>query len=240
MVYGRPGDDFALGGEEAFPQRCLRQGVTFPSGSQSGRAGDLDHNLNLLYEACAAYAPGASTEDCIKSAKVIIAGRARFGNAKGSCNVEEICPKTTHWFRFRAPKMRWSMQVRHRRFNGVHQYPGPFERVCRQRITLPPDPTWYEEDQQATFQVTDLLAVSVLLSLAGTLCSTCIQTGPEQRWSSFQHVRLKAGLTTPKVMWDAGLGEVIRKSTYRSVNQCLAAGGTLLCLRSGLHEGMTN
>lgn len=159
-------DDYALG-EELF-LKMLRdtQGVdiTLDRLIAAGEL-DLERNLDALYEACAEFAPGASTEDCVlkvqnrKPPEGAVAGAARqlpalkeFVIAKKLVSI----PSDDEALVAEAPP--------HRRFNAAYiSIPGPFELGLPSVYYIaPPDPSWSEEDQRAYVPgETDLLAISV-------------------------------------------------------------------------------
>ncbi len=158
--------DYALG-EELF-LRMLRdtQGldITLQELKAAGQA-DLDSNLKALYEACAEFAPGASTEDCVrkvserKPPEGAVAGATRqlpglkkFVIENGIASI----PGTEEALVDEAPP--------HRRFNFAYiDIPGPFEKGLPSVYYIaPPDPSWSEEDQRAYVPgETDLLATSI-------------------------------------------------------------------------------
>ncbi len=158
--------DYALG-EELF-LRMLRdtQGldITLQELKAAGQA-DLDSNLKALYEACAEFAPGASTEDCVrkvserKPPEGAVAGATRqlpglkkFVIENGIASI----PGTEEALVDEAPP--------HRRFNFAYiNIPGPFEKGLPSVYYIaPPDPSWSEEDQRAYVPgETDLLATSI-------------------------------------------------------------------------------
>jgi hypothetical protein len=158
--------DFALG-EDLF-LRMLREtqglDITLEELKAAGQA-DLDRNLDALHEACAEFAPGASTEDCVRKvserkppegavggATRQLPGLKRFIIDNGIVSI----PGTEEALVDEAPP--------HRRFNFAYiEIPGPFEKGLPSVYYIaPPDPSWSEEDQLAYVAgETDLLATSI-------------------------------------------------------------------------------
>ena len=158
--------DYALG-EERF-LRMLREtqgiDVSLEELTAAGQA-DLDRNLEMLFEACAEFAPGESTQDCVKK----VQGRKPPEGAVGGATrqlpglkafiVENdivSIPGTEEALVDEAPP--------HRRFNFAYiEIPGPFETGLPSVYYIaPPDPTWSEADQLAYIAgETDLLATTI-------------------------------------------------------------------------------
>jgi hypothetical protein len=159
-------NDYALGEEKFLKMLSATQGVdvTLEELKAAGQR-NLDANLELLYETCAEFAPGESTEDCVakvtsnKPAGGAVAGaRAQLPMLKAFVvdnNIVSI-PGTEDALVDEAPP--------HRRFNFAYiNIPGPFETGLPSTYYIaPPDPEWSEEDQLAYIPgEADLLAVSV-------------------------------------------------------------------------------
>ena len=158
--------DYALG-EELF-LRMIRdtQGldISLVDLKAAGQA-DLDRNLEALYEACAEFAPGESTEDCVlkvqnrKPPEGAVGGATRqLPGIKQFIADNDIVsiPGTEEALVGEAPP--------HRRFNFAYiEIPGPFEKDLPSVYYIaPPDPSWSEEDQLAYVAgETDLLATSI-------------------------------------------------------------------------------
>ena len=116
---------------------------------------DLERNLNMMDEACAEFAPGESTRDCVlkvqnrKPPDGVVAGATRQlpGLRKfiEENNIVSI-PGTEEALVAEAPP--------HRRSNLAYiEIPGPFEvGLPSVYYIAPPDPTWSEEDQLAYIQ----------------------------------------------------------------------------------------
>ena len=158
--------DYALG-EEVF-LRMIRetQGleITLADLKAAGQA-DLDRNLETLYTACAEFAPGESTEDCVlkvqsrKPPEGAVGGAARqlpgIRQFIADNDIVSI-PGTEEALVGEAPP--------HRRFNFAYiEIPGPFEKGLPSVYYIaPPDSSWSEEDQLAYVAgETDLLATSM-------------------------------------------------------------------------------
>ena len=159
-------DDYALGAETFLKMLRATQGVDI-SLAELKAAGelDLDRNLNSLYAACAEFAPGESTEDCVlkvqnrKPPEGAVDGAARQLPALKKFLIDNdlvSIPGTEDALVDEAPP--------HRRFNAAYiDIPGPFESGLPSVYYIaPPDPSWSEEDQRAYVPgETDLLAISV-------------------------------------------------------------------------------
>ena len=159
-------DEFALGEEAFLKMLSATQGVNI-SLEELTAAGqrNLDANLDMLFEACAEFAPGESTEACVAK----VSGNKPEGGAVAGAraqlpmlrefvvdnNIASI-PGTEDALVDEAPP--------HRRFNFAYiNIPGPFETGLPSTYYIaPPDPEWSEEDQLAYVPgEADLLAVSV-------------------------------------------------------------------------------
>ena len=159
-------NDFALGEQRFLKMLRDTQGVhiSLAELKAAGEA-DLQRNLDALYEACAAFAPGASTKDCVlkvqnrKPPEGAVAGAARQLPALKRFLQENALvsiPSDEEALVAEAPP--------HRRFNMAYiNIPGPFESGLPSVYYIaPPDPDWSEEDRLAYIPgETDLLAVSV-------------------------------------------------------------------------------
>jgi hypothetical protein len=159
-------DEFALG-EEVF-MNMLREtegvDITLADLKAAGEA-DLERNLNMINEACAEFAPGASTQDCVlqvqsrKPPEGAVGGASRqLPGLRKFLEDNDIVsiPGTEDALVAEAPP--------HRRFNAAYiDIPGPFESGLPSVYYIaPPNPEWSEEDQLAYIPgETDLLAISV-------------------------------------------------------------------------------
>jgi hypothetical protein len=159
-------DEFALGEETFLKMLSATQGVDI-SLEELTAAGqrNLDANLDMLFEACAEFAPGESTEACVAKVSgnkpeggAVAGARAQLPMLKEfvvNNNIASI-PGTEDALVDEAPP--------HRRFNFAYiNIPGPFETGLPSTYYIaPPDPEWSEEDQLAYVPgEADLLAVSV-------------------------------------------------------------------------------
>ena len=146
-------DDFALGEETFLKMLRATEGVdvTLAELKEAGEA-NLERNLNQLYEACAEFAPGESTEDCVlkvqgrKPPEGAVAGASRqLPELRKFVEDNRLVgiPGTENALVSEAPP--------HRRFNSAYiEIPGPFETGLPSVYYIaPPDPTWSPEDQLA-------------------------------------------------------------------------------------------
>ncbi len=159
-------DDYALGEEKFLTMLSATQGVDI-SLEELKAAGELNlqQNLDTLYAACAEFAPGASTEDCVLGVQNRKPPEGAVGGARRQLpglrkfiedNKLVSIPGTEEALVAEAPP--------HRRFNSAYiDIPGPFEQGLPSVYYIaPPDPTWSEEDQLAYIPgETDLLGTSV-------------------------------------------------------------------------------
>jgi hypothetical protein len=208
-------DDYALGEDKFLKMLSATQGVdiTLEELKAAGQR-NLDANLETLYEACAEFAPGASTEDCV--AKVtgnkpeggaVAGARAQLPMLKAFVidnNIASI-PGTEDALVDEAPP--------HRRFNFAYiNIPGPFETGLPSTYFIaPPDPEWSEEDQFAYIPgEADLLAVSVHEVWPGHflqfLHSNRTENNVGQHFGTYTFSEGWAHYTE-QMMVDAGLGD---------------------------------
>ena len=160
------GDDYALGEAKFLKMLSTTQGVDI-SLAELKAAGELNlkQNLDTLYAACAEFAPGESTEDCVLKVQNRKPPEGAVGGARRQLpglrkfiednNLVSI-PGTEDALVDEAPP--------HRRFNSAYiEIPGPFEKGLPSVYYIaPPDPNWSEEDQLAYIPgETDLLGTSV-------------------------------------------------------------------------------
>lgn len=208
-------DDFALG--EATFLKMLRdtQGIDI-SLADLKAAGELDlkRNLDMLFEACAEFAPGESTQDCVskvqnhKPPEGAVAGAARQLPALRVFLEENklvSIPGTEEALVAEAPP--------HRRFNAAYiDIPGPFEEQLPSVYYIaPPDPTWSAEDQLAYVPgETDLLAISVHEVWPGHflqfLHANRVDNAVGRHFSTYSYTEGWAHYTE-QMMVDAGLGD---------------------------------
>ena len=207
-------DDFALGEETFLKMLSATQGVDISlEDLKAAGQTDLDRNLNLLYEACAEYAPGASTEDCVAKAQSNKPPEGAVGGAERQLPILKkfvednglvSIPGTEDALVAESPP--------HRRFNMAYiNIPGPFEKGLPSTYYIaPPDPTWSEEDQQAYVPgEADLLAVSVHEVWPGHFLQYLHSNRTENNIGRhFGLYTFGEGWAhyTEEMMWDAGLG----------------------------------
>jgi len=159
-------DDYALGEEKFLEMLRSSQGVdvTLAELKAAGQR-DLDRNLEMLHAACAEFAPGESTTDCVAKVQshkppdgAVAAARRQLPILRKFVEDNAIAsiPGTEDALVDEAPP--------HRRFNFAYiNIPGPFEKGLPSTYYIaPPDPNWSEEDQLAYVPgEADLLGVSV-------------------------------------------------------------------------------
>lgn len=208
-------DDFALG-EEGF-LNMLREtegvDITLADLKAAGEI-DLERNLNMINEACAEFAPGASTQDCVlqvqgrKPPEGAVGGaRRQLPDLRKFVEDNDIVsiPGTEDALVAEAPP--------HRRFNAAYiNIPGPFESGLPSVYYIaPPNPEWSEEDQAAYVPgETDLLAISVHEVWPGHflqfLHANRATNNIGQHFGTYTFVEGWAHYTE-QMMVDAGLGE---------------------------------
>jgi hypothetical protein len=159
-------DDYALGEERFLKMLSAKEGVdiTLADLKQAGEL-DLQGNLDALNEACAEFAPGASTEDCVLQVQnrkppegAVDAATRQLPALKQFLIDNDIVsiPSDEEALVHESPP--------HRRFNAAYiSIPGPFESGMPSVYYIaPPDPTWSVQDQLTYVPgETDLLAISV-------------------------------------------------------------------------------
>ena len=208
-------DDFALGAETFLKMLSETQGVDI-SLVDLKTAGErnLEKNLNSLYEACAEFAPGESTRDCVlkvqsrKPPEGAVAGAARqLPDLRKFLEDNDIVsiPGTEDALVDEAPP--------HRRFNMAYiNIPGPFESGLPSVYYIaPPDPTWSEEDQLAYIPgETYLLAITIHEVWPGHflqfLHANRAENNVGQHFSFYTFTEGWAHYTE-QMMVDAGLGD---------------------------------
>jgi len=208
-------DDFALGEERFLKMLRTSQGVdvTLAELKAAGQK-NLDDNLQMLYEACAEYAPGESTKDCMAKAAAnkpeggaVAGARAQLPMLRKFVEDNQIAsiPGTEDALVDEAPP--------HRRFNFAYiNIPGSFESGLPSTYFIaPPNPEWSEEDQLAYIPgVADLLAVSVHEVWPGHflqyLHSNRAENNVGQHFGTYTFSEGWAHYTE-QMMVDAGLGD---------------------------------
>jgi len=208
-------DDFALGEETFLKMLSATQGVDI-SLADLKAAGELNlkQNLNQLYEACAEFAPGESTEDCVLKVQNRKPPEGAVGGAARQLpklrkfledNAIVSIPGTEDALVDEAPP--------HRRFNTAYiDIPGPFESGLPSVYYIaPPDPNWSEEDQRAYIPGEAYLeAISVHEVWPGHflqfLHANRADNNVGQHFSTYSFVEGWAHYTE-QMMVDAGLGD---------------------------------
>jgi len=208
-------DDFALGEDRFLKMLRTSQGVdvTLAELKAAGQQ-NLDDNLQMLYEACAEYAPGESTRDCMAKAAAnkpdggaVAGARAQLPTLRKFVEDNQIAtiPGTEDALVDEAPP--------HRRFNMAYiNIPGSFESGLPSTYFIaPPDPEWSEEDQLAYIPGrADLLAVSVHEVWPGHflqyLHSNRAENNVGQHFGTYTFSEGWAHYTE-QMMVDAGLGD---------------------------------
>ena len=208
-------DEFALGEERFLEMLRATEGVdiTLADLKAAGEV-NLEQNLNQLHEACAEFAPGESTEDCVrkvqgrKPPEGAVAGATRqlpdLRRFLEDNNIVSI-PGTEEALVAEAPP--------HKRWNFAYiNIPGPFESGLPSVYYIaPPDPTWSEEDQQAYIAgETDLLATTIHEVWPGHflqfLHANRAENNVGQHFNTYSFVEGWAHYTE-QMMIDAGLGD---------------------------------
>jgi len=208
-------DDYALGEERFLKMLRTGQGVdvTLAELKAAGQR-DLDRNLAMLHEACAEFAPGASTTDCVGRVGANKPPEGAVGGARRQLpmlkkfvidnNIASI-PGIEDALVDEAPP--------HRRFNFAYiNIPGPFETGLPSTYYIaPPNPEWSEEDQLAYIPgETDLLATSVHEVWPGHflqfLHSNRTENNVGQHFGTYTFSEGWAHYTE-QMMVDAGLGD---------------------------------
>ncbi len=207
--------DYALGEERFLKMLRTGQGVdiTLAELKAAGQR-NLESNLQALHEACADFAPGASTKDCVAKAQGRKPPEGAVGGARRQLpmlkkfvvdNDLASIPGTEDALVDEAPP--------HRRFNFAYiDIPGPFETGLPSTYYIaPPDPNWSEEDQLAYIAgETDLLAVSVHEVWPGHFLQFLHSNRAENNVGRhFGTYTFSEGWAhyTEQMMVDAGLGE---------------------------------
>ena len=208
-------DEFALGEDKFLEMLRATQGVDI-SLADLKVAGELnlEQNLDLLHEACAEFAPGESTEDCVlkvqsrKPPEGAVAGATRqLPDLRRFLEENDIVsiPGTEEALVAEAPP--------HKRWNFAYiNIPGPFESGLPSVYYIaPPDPGWSEEDQHAYIPgETDLLATSIHEVWPGHflqfLHANRAENNVGQHFSTYSFVEGWAHYTE-QMMIDAGLGD---------------------------------
>lgn len=212
---GSASDDYALGEEGFLTMLRETQGVDITlTDLKTAGAADLARNLEMLNEACAAFAAGASIKDCVlrvqgnKPPEGAVAGASRqLPGLRKFLEDNDIVsiPGTEDALVAEAPP--------HRRFNSAYiEIPGPFESGLPSVYYIaPPNPEWSEEDQAAYIPgEADLLAISVHEVWPGHflqfLHANRAENNIGQHFGTYTFVEGWAHYTE-QMMVDAGLGD---------------------------------
>jgi hypothetical protein len=208
-------DDFALGEKKFLQMLSATQGVdiTLADLKAAGEL-NLEQNLNTLYEACAEFAPGESTEDCVlkvqdrKPPEGAVGGAARqLPDLRRFLEENELVtiPGTEEALVAEAPP--------HRRFNSAYiEIPGPFETGLPSVYYIaPPNPEWSPEDQLAYIPgERDLLATTIHEVWPGHflqfLHSNRTENNVGRHFSTYSYTEGWAHYTE-QMMIDAGYGD---------------------------------
>ena len=208
-------DDYALGEVKFLQMLSATQGVdiTLADLKAAGEL-NLEQNLSMLYEACAEFAPGESTEDCVlkvqdrKPPEGAVGGAARqLPDLRRFLEENELVtiPGTEEALVAEAPP--------HRRFNSAYiEIPGPFETGLPSVYYIaPPNPDWSPEDQLAYIPgERDLLATTIHEVWPGHflqfLHANRTENNVGRHFSTYSFVEGWAHYTE-QMMIDAGYGE---------------------------------
>jgi hypothetical protein len=207
---------------------------------------DLQRNLDMLYEACAEFAPGESTEACVlkmqnrKPPEGAVAGATRQLPALKQFLIDNdivLIPSDEEALVDEAPP--------HRRVNAAYiSIPGSYESGLPSVYYIaPPDPGWSEADQLAYVPgETDLLAISVHEVWPGHflqfLHSNRAENNVGRHFSTYTFTEGWAHYTE-QMMVDAGLGDGDPEVRIGQILNALLRNVRYLSA-IGLHaEGMT-
>lgn len=208
-------DDFALGERKFLKMLRATEGVDI-SLAELKAAGELNlqQNLDQLYETCAEFAPGESTEACVRKVQShkppegAVAGATRqLPDLRKFVEANELVsiPGSENALVREAPP--------HRRTNSAYiEIPGPFESGLPSVYYIaPPDPGWSAEDQLAYIPgEKELLGTSVHEVWPGHflqfLHANRTENNVGQHFYTYSFVEGWAHYTE-QMMLDAGLGE---------------------------------
>lgn len=146
-------NDFAMGEERFLKMLLATEGVDITL-AELIAAGELnlEQNLNRLYEACAEFAPGESTEDCVRKVQSRKPPEGAVGGATRQLPALREFLEDKHLVSIPGTENALVAESPpHRRFNSAYiEIPGPFETGLPSVYYIsPPDPEWSEEDQLA-------------------------------------------------------------------------------------------
>ncbi len=240
-------DDYALGEQRFLQMLRDTQGVdiTLADLKTAGEL-DLERNLDMLFEACAEFAPGESTEACVlkmqnrKPPEGAVAGATRQLPALKQFLLDNdivAIPSDEEALVAEAPP--------HRRFNAAYiSIPGSYESGLPSVYYIAPaDPSWSEADQLAYVPgETDLLTISVHEVWPGHFLQYLHSNRAENRVGRhFSTYTFGEGWAhyTEQMMVDAGLGDGDAEVRIGQILNALLRNVRYLSA-IGLHtEGMT-
>jgi hypothetical protein len=240
-------NDYALGEEKFLQMLKTTEGIDISLAElKAAGEADLARNLDMLTDACAEFAPGASNAECIakmqdrKSPEGAVGGAQRqLPGLKQFVIDNDIVsiPSDEDALVAEAPP--------HRRFNLAYiNIPGPFETGLPSTYFIaPPDPAWSEEDQRAyVVGEADLLAVSVHEVWPGHflqyLHSNRAESAVGRHFGTYTFSEGWAHYTE-EMMVDAGLGDGDPEVRIGQIQNALLRNVRFLSA-IGLHtEGMT-
>jgi hypothetical protein len=208
-------DDYALGEQRFLKMLRATQGIdiTLEELKEAGEL-DLQRNLDALNAACAEFAPGESTKDCVRRVQNRRPPEGAVGGASRQLpslrrfvidNEIVTIPSDEEAMVAEAPP--------HRRFNRAYiDIPGPFESGLPSVYYIaPPDPAWSEEDQLAYIPgEADLLGLSVHEVWPGHFLQYLHANRTENKIGRhFGTYSFSEGWAhyTEQMMWDAGLSD---------------------------------
>jgi hypothetical protein len=207
-------NDFALGAEKFSEMLKATERVDIPLSelAQIGRR-DLDRNLAALKEACATYAPGLGTQECVAKAEShkptggpVEMARQQLGDLKSFINEKKVVtiPGTEEARVAEAPA--------YRRWNFAYiNIPGPYEKDLPSIYYIaPPDPAWSQKEKDAYVPgVGSLLFTSVHEVWPGHFLQFLHANRSSSKLGQlFVGYAFAEGWAhyTEEMMWDAGLG----------------------------------
>jgi uncharacterized protein DUF885 len=207
-------DDFALGPDRFQEMLRATEGVAVPLArlKQIGED-DLQRNLQALREACAAYDPGGTVQQCAQKVEAHKPSRSpieeatlQLADLKAFVQVHDVVsiPGPEQALVQEAPA--------YRRWNAAYiNIPGPYEKNLPSVYRIaPPDPKWTKEEQEAYIPAqADLLFISVHEVWPGhflqRLHSSRAASRIEQVFPSYAFSEGWAHYTE-EMMWEVGLG----------------------------------
>ena len=208
-------NDFALGPEMFSRMLLTNEGVDISLDElRSIAEADLQRNLQMLEEACATFAPGKTTRECVEQ---MASDKPEEGSLAASekqmemlrafildNEIVSIPGEEMAIVRESPPHMRWNQ--------AFIEIPGPYEEGVESIYYIsPPDPTWPEEEQLGyTLGKADLLAVTVHEVWPGHFLQYLhANRSPSRFGQIFVGYSFAEGWAhyTEEMMWEAGLGD---------------------------------